>query len=199
LDIPGVGTVKAASDGNLQATAIAVGSFTACAIRPDRTVACWGLNDQGQLGNGTRDTSPNNNWTPELVPQEVSRLEGAIAVAVGGEYACAIITAGRVKCWGSNQLGELGAGLPTGAGSFSATPVDVVGVTGATRITTGYSSACVIVAGGRVKCWGSGDLGQLGNGSTRDRNAPVTVKGSAVPGKSPLGADSPVQSSQAAA
>lgn len=95
-------------------------------------------------------------------------------VGAGRVFSCALSAAGGVTCWGDNQYGELGDG------SFvdSATPVSVAGLgSGVTKLAVGYRHACAITAGGGVKCWGRGQYGQLGNGSTQDRPTLVSVTG----------------------
>ena len=140
---------------------VAAGSDTTCALLSDGTVQCW----------GGYDTEP----TP------VSGITGATELAVGGylqiygygKHACAVVGGGAVKCWGENSRGELGDGTNVD----SATPVDVVGVSGASAITAGLFSTSCATAGGQVKCWGRNDFGQLGDGTTADSNVPVVASG----------------------
>ena len=64
-------------------------------------VWCWGLNDNGELGDGT--------WVDSAVPVAVSDITNAIEVAVdGSSHSCAFLTTGAVKCWGWNSFGQLG-------------------------------------------------------------------------------------------
>jgi alpha-tubulin suppressor-like RCC1 family protein len=74
---------------------------------------------------------------------------------------------GRVFCWGLNTFGELGVDPSTTPGGYSATPVLVASVTGATRLAAGSGHTCAIAplpdAGpGGVYCWGSNGSGELG-------------------------------------
>ena len=87
-----------------------------CALRGDRTVACWGWNGFRQLGGATR--------TESLTPVTVSGLTGATAIGAGeGSHTCAMRGDGTVACWDYNLYGELGNGTTTDRW----TPVAVVG------------------------------------------------------------------------
>ena len=141
--------VPVAVAGMSGATSISAGITQTCAIVAGGAVACWG----------------NGSPTPTTVPG----ISGATAVSVGdlpnmpylGPYACAVV-GGGVECWGNNSAGQLGDGTVTS----SATPVSVVGITGATAVGGGpYGSTCAVVGGG-VECWGSNTWGELGDGTT---------------------------------
>ena len=82
------------------ATALAVGEAYACAILSDTTVACWGDNQAGTLGNGTTTNSS--------VPALVSNLRGAIAITASTDHACALLADATVACWGLDDIGQLG-------------------------------------------------------------------------------------------
>jgi alpha-tubulin suppressor-like RCC1 family protein len=129
---------------------------------------CWGNNGSGQLGDGTT--------TQRLVPVPVTGLgSGVTDIDTGYEHSCALTAAGGVKCWGDNNVGQLG--IPTGIPS-SHVPVDVTGLTsGVAAIGMGYEHSCALTATGGVKCWGSNSNGQLGNGTTIDSSTPVNVFG----------------------
>jgi alpha-tubulin suppressor-like RCC1 family protein len=151
------------------ATQVSVGSYFACAVLADTSVACWGDNSGGELGNDTTDATPTNSATPVAV----AGLTGVSSVAAGNFTACAVTTGGSVYCWGGGLFGQL-ANMPT---MGSPTPVQIPGVTAATSVAIGYTSACA-VAGGGVQCWGTGLAGQLGNGSpTGSDVAPGPVTG----------------------
>jgi alpha-tubulin suppressor-like RCC1 family protein len=116
------------------------------------SVLCFGLNVDGQLGNGTLGGSGG----PDKVPSLLGRTKSLTA---GGAHTCAIDDSGEVWCWGRGDEGQLGDGL----GIEHATPTGVALNSGAAAeaITAGAAHTCVL-AGGRVLCWGRNADGQLG-------------------------------------
>jgi alpha-tubulin suppressor-like RCC1 family protein len=149
---------------------IAAGGGTTCAARRSGEALCWGWGSDGQLGNGT-------NAQMALTPTKVSGFGDAIAVAVGGVFACGLhLFGGTVSCWGRGSDGELG----NGSTADSNVPVPVTGLTNAIAISAGSYHACALLGSGAIECWGRGGAGQLGDGNSTDSSTPVTVKSSAV-------------------
>ena len=145
--------------------AIATGSSHSCAVLASGSLKCWGLNNNGQLGNGTT--------TDSRYPVQVSGLtSGVTAVSASGTTTCAVVS-GSAKCWGYNNYGQLGDGTTTN----SSTPVQVAGLTsGVTAVAAGGSASCALVSGA-AKCWGYNNYGQLGDGTTTNSSTPVQVAG----------------------
>jgi len=149
---------------------IAAGGWYTCALNTAGGVKCWGWNDSGQLGDGS--------YTNKSAPVDVVGLgSGAAVLATGWAHTCALSTTGGVKCWGSNEYGQLGDGT-SGDGASKPTPVDVVGLgSGMAAIAVGLWHTCALSTAGGVKCWGYNELGQLGDGSTGDKTTPRSVVG----------------------
>jgi alpha-tubulin suppressor-like RCC1 family protein len=154
--------------GLTNAVAIATGGNHACAVLADGTARCWGGNSDGRLGDGTT--------TNRLTPVTVSGIGTAVAIAMGYRHTCALLANGSVRCWGENLFGQLGIGITGGANRL--TPVALSSVSNAVAITAATYHTCVLLADGTARCWGlNGGAGVLGDGTSVDRNAPVTVSG----------------------
>lgn len=84
------------------ATMVSAGWQFTCARRWNHEVLCWGLNDKGQLGNGTK--------TDSFTPVSVANLTGMVIISAGVNHACASGLGMRVRCWGANGTGQLANG-----------------------------------------------------------------------------------------
>ena len=143
---------------------LAVGFHHACAIAPvDDSIRCWGTNDDGELGDGTK--------TASSAPVAVRGLAGpAVAVTAGLAHTCAVLTDGRVQCWGHNAWGQLG----DGTFKDSLVPVTVSDLADATAASAGYVHTCALTRAGSIRCWGENG-GTLGNGDTSMGGVPTPV------------------------
>lgn len=159
----------------LPAAAVAVdgGEAFTCAVDGAGAVWCWGVNDDGQLGDGT--------GTMHSSPVQVSGLSGATVLGTGRAFGCALASdAGgeaAIYCWGANYSGQLGN---SSAGDRELLPVKVGIPDPPVAVFVGGFHACAItegVAGRRVYCWGANWSGQLGDGSQIDSDVPLVVSG----------------------
>jgi alpha-tubulin suppressor-like RCC1 family protein len=96
----------------------------------------------------------------------------ATAIAGGKGHTCALLSGGTVQCWGYGYKGQLGNGSIT---TTQGIPVSVSSISTATAVVAGTDHTCALLSGGTVQCWGKGNYGQLGNGSTSNQSTPVSV------------------------
>ncbi len=151
--------IKAASAG---------GNHT-CAVASDGSVQCWGRNVSGQLGAGLFGAAiPLPGFVQGMEPGETATM-----VSAGADHTCAVMTSGRVKCWGDNELGGLGNGTNRNAAIATALPPSVL----ATAVAAGKNFSCATINNDTVKCWGSNRYGQLGTGIAGFQSLPVAVLG----------------------
>lgn len=128
-------------DGLTDVRHLALGASHSCALRNDQTVRCWGTDEDGQLGDGGRRTSP------KPVPVD---LRGVVQIAAGGNHTCARLGDGGVRCWGFNATGQLGDGTI----DTSRTPTAVVGIGPAKHLAAGDESTCALLKNDELWCWG---------------------------------------------
>lgn len=143
------------------------GSNFACALRSDGEMVCYGANAHGQLGQG--HTIPENfKWSD---PLDFGTGRKVKDFAVGGRTGCALLDNDRVKCWGENLSGIVGAGDTDNRGDDpgemgDALPyIDLGAVSTVKKVFVGSYHACAILTNDQVKCWGDNFSGQLGTGN----------------------------------
>jgi alpha-tubulin suppressor-like RCC1 family protein len=151
------------------ATQISGGRMHVCALLSDHSVACWGRNENGELGNGTTTTSS--------FPVHTLNITTATQVSAGEYHSCALLADGTAQCWGAAAYGQIGDGTT----ADTSTPVTVIGpggfgtLAGLANISAGggditetndYEHTCALTTDGTVICWGQNNYGQLGDGTT---------------------------------
>ncbi len=158
--------------------AIAAGQGHSLALKNDGTVWAWGLNQDGQLGDGTTTDSS----TPVQVndPTDSSGyLTDVSAIAAGSSHSLALKSDGTVWAWGNNFSGELGDGTTTDS---SNKPVQVSELDGIEAIAAGGSLSLALKNDGTVWAWGDNQAsqgsrigGQLGDDEITSSNTPLQV------------------------
>lgn len=157
---------------------LALGDSHSCALFFSGKVKCWGRNNSGQLGDGTK--------TDRQSPAEVKGLPGACkAITARGNLTCALTESGAAYCWGDNRYGQLGEssadtcqGYGDNTYSCSTTPVAVRDLSGGVlAISAGVNHVCAQPADKTLRCWGYNGYGNLGNGTTTDSTTPLAVLG----------------------
>jgi alpha-tubulin suppressor-like RCC1 family protein len=147
---------------------VSAGSSHNCGISQDDRLYCWGLNSDGQLGDGTTESKS----TPVLVnPGQMSVNENITDVAAGFSHTCAV-KSGAAFCWGKGASGRLGDGSTVDR--YTPVAVDFTSNSGVSAIAAGDQHTCAI-KDGAAYCWGGN--GKLGNGSTSNSTTPVSVSG----------------------
>lgn len=163
--------------------AIAAGGNFTCALMTSTAVKCWGSDAAGQLGVTSvaqQCGSPPLVFSCSPTPVDIAGLSGVRAIAVSGfgQHGCAVTSAARMECWGSNIAGQLGVATADVCTDqpCSSTPQDV-GLENVTAIGLGTTHTCAAVSTGGALCWGDNNAGQLGDGTGTRRLAPVAVQG----------------------
>lgn len=184
---------------------VAMAGGHSCALMQNKTVQCWGANNDGQLGNGTNVSSE--------FPVLVSGLDNAVAIEVFANFSCALTEGGQIKCWGFLSAGYLDRAIEqpsvtartpttivglTGVSTFGLlwgrlcavvtggavqciggdagpNPISVPGIRNATKVVVGMNHACALLDVGTVQCWGTNGYGQLGDGSATGSSGLVVV------------------------
>ena len=165
---------------------VSAGTYHSLAVGSDGNVYAWGYNYYGQLGDGTRDDKhapvrvrkPDRKAYPDL-PADFTYLQ----VSAGWGHSLALGSDGNVYAWGYNYYGRLG----DGTGSSRYTPVRVKTPDRKTypdlpadftylQVSAGYDHSLAIGSDGNAYAWGYNYYGQLGDGTTIERHAPVRVK-----------------------
>jgi alpha-tubulin suppressor-like RCC1 family protein len=159
--------VPIAVSGARNYSTISAGYIHTCALAfPGGAAWCWGYNDYGQVGDGTKGTN-------RLIPVAVSGGRNYSALAAGRHHTCAIATPGGAAwCWGRNNNGQLGDNTTTDR----LTPVIISGGLFFTEIAAGDVHTCASATpGGAAWCWGSNSNGQLGVVGGASQLSPITV------------------------
>jgi alpha-tubulin suppressor-like RCC1 family protein len=147
---------------------------------PNGAVVCWGNNQFGDLGDGTRVDRDSpvlvalpgaNGSPPPTTPgaPQAPPTTPPVSIAAGGDATCAAFGDGSARCWGSNDFGQIGNGT-----RYDHPCPGVVDLANATQVSVGPSHACARLGDGSAKCWGSNYGGALGNGE-HDSGTPIPV------------------------
>jgi len=136
--------------------AISAGRNHTMALRSDGSLWAWGLNDRGQLGDGTT--------TLRETPVRVGEDSDWTAVSACIDYTAALKADGSLWAWGSNDCGQLGDGTDTGRN----TPVRVGEDSNWAAVSAGWEYTVALKADGSLWSWGKNQQGQLGYDTERE-------------------------------
>jgi alpha-tubulin suppressor-like RCC1 family protein/endonuclease/exonuclease/phosphatase family metal-dependent hydrolase len=142
--------------------AVSAGGQSACEVRADTSLWCWGNAAYGQVGDGqTKD---------RINPQQIGTL-GWGSVSASGSTACGIRLDQTLWCWGMNHRGQLGIG----DAPRQLAPVQVAPLQRFASVATGWLNTCAIAIDTSLWCWGDNSRGQVGVGDTKTRYTPTLV------------------------
>lgn len=154
--------------GGLTFRSLVIGGGHTCGITLAGVTYCWGRNDAGQLGDGSTTARSG----PALVAGGVAFAR----LSAGGAHTCGVASTGAAYCWGANTNGQLGIGTND---ANATTPQSVSGALRFGPIAAGATHTCGSLAAPRptaiAYCWGRNHMGQLGDGTTIDRQRPTAV------------------------
>ena len=164
-------------------TQVCVGGRHSCALLTNDDVLCWGGNQFGQLGNGNTD-----NIGDDELPSVTASVGGDVSqISCGENHTCALLTNGKVRCWGQGSNGKLGYADVSNIGDTeppsSVGDIDIGGE--AIQVAAGADHTCVILTNGDVRCWGRGSNGALGYGNqvtVGDNESPSSAGPVSLPG-----------------
>ncbi len=145
--------------------AVAGGVSHVCALDGIGRASCWGANEAGQLGDGSRSDRAS-------ASQVDSDLRFS-SLSAGLSHTCGVGSGGMAACWGRNLNGQLGDGTR----DDRTTPRTVAGGVPFRRVSSGWHHTCGLGTDNRAYCWGLNAAGQLGDGSRLDRLVPTRVAG----------------------
>jgi alpha-tubulin suppressor-like RCC1 family protein len=162
--------------------ALAAGYNHSLALCSDGTVAAWGANYYGQLGDNAGGQPGDKSLVPVAVSADTnSALYGktVVAIAAGDWHSLALCSDGTVAAWGHNDYGELGNNTT----NSSLVPVAVNTAPGVSAlygktvvaVAAGHSHSAALCSDGTLASWGDNTYGKLGDNTTVQRNAPVAV------------------------
>ena len=149
-----------------QVMSVTAGGVHHMALRADGTVWTWGMGILGENGTGLLSN--------QLLLVKVPGLDQVVAIdAKGQNLSLALRANGTVWAWGSNSMGRLGSSGIT----FSATPIQVSGLSDIVAISSGFNHVLAMRRDGIVLSWGWNGSGQLGDGTLQDHADPRPVSG----------------------
>ncbi len=158
------------------ATAITAGAYETCVILDTGALVCWGFNANGQLGINAITSIGDDPGEMGDALQTIFLGEGrkalSMRVSVRGDrdYTCAVLDNASLKCWGANDMSQLGQGDSMNRGdvvdsmeSLAAVELGVGQLV--SHVSVGAAHTCVLLTSTNVKCFGHTNNGKLGDGS----------------------------------
>lgn len=149
-----------------------------CVINSSSELYCWGRNHAGQVGDGTSGNQCYPTATSNCqIPEKITAFDDWFTVDADITHSCAIRGPGSLYCWGNNSNGQLGRGNTSPALS----PVLIDGqahdINDWAQVSVDGEATCALRVNGEAYCWGENNSGEVGDGTTTQRNWPTKVEG----------------------
>ena len=154
-----INTIRPDVGINSYSQVLSLGDYHSGVIAQDGSLYMWGVNDFGQIGDGTTK----NRYKPTKI------LDHVVSVSLGDYYSGAITQDGSLYMWGSNVYGQIGDG--TTEDRYK--PTKILDHVIAVSLQTGNSGA--ITQDGSLYMWGSNSRGGIGDGTTEVRYKPTKI------------------------
>ena len=154
-----INTIRPDVGINSYSQVLSLGDYHSGVIAQDGSLYMWGVNDFGQIGDGTTK----NRYKPTKI------LDHVVSVSLGDYYSGAITQDGSLYMWGSNVYGQIGDG--TTEDRYK--PTKILDHVIAVSLQTGNSGA--ITQDGSLYMWGSNVYGEIGDGTEEDRYKPTKI------------------------
>jgi alpha-tubulin suppressor-like RCC1 family protein len=135
---------------------LGLGVSHSCAIKADRTVACWGASDMGQSGALPPGDCGTDTCVVDVTPVDATHVRGVTRLALGAAHSCAMTSDGFVYCWGSNEAAQLGVNTIGGRKADPLMVQDAAGVPLGDIVDLSASDdfTCALKSSGKLYCWG---------------------------------------------
>ncbi len=150
--------------GSYGSYSASLGGFVV-ALDADGAVWTWGLNVDGQLGDGTT--------TSKKFPKQVPLPRPAVSVAAGVKHTLVALDDGSVYAWGDNYYYQLGLNDQVDR----TTPTLVPTLSGIVKVAAGYDTSYAIDGSGQLYSWGYNNVRQLFHPDMTTRQEPTLVAG----------------------
>ncbi len=145
---------------------ISASEDSTCAVAQDHSMRCWGRNNHLQLGTESTPTSTSLNEPKKVHLDSGGGSSSALEVSGYGEHTCALMSDGRMKCWGRDNMAQHGSNqtalLPEATWFDSSGAA--LGSNSVVQVSSGRNHTCAILTDQSLWCWGDNNWGQLGRG-----------------------------------
>ena len=173
----------------ISATQLCSGEHFNCSLFNNGGVKCWGRSNYGQLGNGSTNSVGLTSGTlgNALAFVDLGTSRTANKISCGRYHACALLDNDQLKCWGRNNVGQLGQGSTADTGNSpgemgdNLPPIKLGTNKSVLDMTTGEEHTCVVLNDNSVKCFGRNAEAQLGLGHRTNMGTLDVTMGDALP------------------